>query len=63
MGFNNVFCCYNMANILVLKLPLPGPPAAGAPVKTMGAAGVPGRVGDINVILLPPAAPPIAMTA
>ena len=50
-----------MANILVLKLSLPGPAAAGTPVKTVGAAGVPGRVGDINVILYPPAARLIAM--
>ena len=40
MSFIKLFCCYNAANILlVFKLPLPGPAAAGAPVRMVGAAG------------------------
>ena len=48
--------------ILVLKLLLPVPAVAEAPVKTVGVVGVPGGIGDINVITRPPVAPPIAMT-
>ena len=62
MSFIKLFCCYNAANILlVFKLPLPGPAAAGAPVRVVGAAGVPGGTGDINVIIGLPDAPPVAM--
>ena len=62
MSFIKLFCCDNAANILlVFKLPLPGPAVAGAPVRMVGAAGVPRGTGDINAIIGLPDAPPVAM--
>ena len=62
MSFIKLFCCCIAANILlVFRLPLPPPAAAGAPVRMVGAAGVPGGTGDINVIIGLPDAPPVAM--